>query len=217
MIYESRIYHTVPGKLPELHARISNHTMGYFKKHGIGIMGFWSDEIGAGNKLTSVLTFESLAAREEIWASLRADPDHQQARAEYEAEGPLVVKITNRLMQLTDYSPEPHLSSEVQEVRVYDAMPGKTTAMHQRFSNHTLNSFERAGIDSIAFWTEIVGTSNRLVYMLGYSSLGDREKCWTAHLTNAEWRKARAESEKDGPLVRATHHTLIRPTPYSPR
>ena len=100
---------------------------------------------------------------------------------------------------------------------MYDAMLGKTSAMHQRFSNHTLNSFERAGIDSIAFWTEIVGTSNRLVYMLGYSSLGDREKCWTAHLTNAEWRKARAESEKDGPLVRATHHTLIRPTPYSPR
>lgn len=191
--------------------------MGYFKKHGIGIMGFWRDEIGSGNKLTSILTFDSLADWEEKWASFRADPGHQQVRAESEVNGPLVAKITNRLMQLTDYSPEPQLSSNVQEVRMYDAMPGRTSAMHQRFAHHTLRSFERAGMENIAYWTEVVGTSNRLVYMLGYSCMGDREKCFTAHLTNAEWLKARAESEMDGPLVRATHSTLIRPTPYPPR
>ena len=30
MLYESRIYYTVPGRLPALNARFANHTMGFF-------------------------------------------------------------------------------------------------------------------------------------------------------------------------------------------
>ena len=35
MIYELRIYDTVPGRLPDLNARFANHTLGLFAKHGI--------------------------------------------------------------------------------------------------------------------------------------------------------------------------------------
>ena len=45
MLYEARIYMTVPGRLPALNNRFANHTLGFFKKHGIGVLGFWTDEI----------------------------------------------------------------------------------------------------------------------------------------------------------------------------
>ncbi len=125
--------------------------------------------------------------------------------------------VQNTFMRLTPYSPEPQLSSNVQELRVYDAMPGKLPALHDRFSNHTMRLFERHGIENIAYWTEDVGTSNRLVYMLGYPGLGDREKSWAAFGADPDWNKARAESEKDGSLTRISHHSILRLTPYSPR
>ncbi len=39
--YEIRTYIAAPGKLEELHARFRNHTMKFFKKHGIAVVGFW--------------------------------------------------------------------------------------------------------------------------------------------------------------------------------
>ena len=217
MLYESRIYHAVPGKLPAINDRFANHTMGYFEKYDIGMMGFWTDEIGTSNQLTYILTFDSMTDREKKWGAFQADPGWHQVRAETEADGPIVAHVQNTFMRLTPYSPEPQLSSNVQELRVYDAMPGKLPALHDRFSNHTMRLFERHGIENIAYWTEDVGTSNRLVYMLGYPGLGDREKSWAAFGADPDWNKARAESEKDGSLTRISHHSILRLTPYSPR
>jgi hypothetical protein len=181
------------------------------------MMGFWTDEIGTSNQLTYILTFDSMTDREKKWGAFQADPGWHQVRAETEADGPIVAHVQNTFMRLTPYSPEPQLSSNVQELRVYDAMPGKLPALHDRFSNHTMRLFERHGIENIAYWTEDVGTSNRLVYMLGYPGLGDREKSWAAFGADPDWNKARAESEKDGSLTRISHHSILRLTPYSPR
>ena len=217
MLYESRVYVAVPGKLPAINDRFANHTMGFFKNHGIGMMGFWTDEIGTSNQMTYILSFDSMADREKKWAAFGADTGWQQVRAETERGGPLVAVVYNSFMRLTPYSPEPRLSSNIQELRVYDAVPGKLPGIHDRFSNHTMPLFEKHGIENIAYWTEDVGTSNRLVYMLGYPSLGDRGKCWSAFQADPDWQKARAESERDGPLVRVSYHSIMRPTPYSPR
>jgi NIPSNAP len=217
MLYESRIYTAVPGKLPALNERFAKHTMGYFKKHGIGMLGFWTDEIGTSNQLTYILVFDSMADREQKMSVFQADTGWQQVRAETEAAGPLVAHVHNTFMRLTPYSPQPHCRSNVQELRVYDAMPGKLPALHERFANHTMRLFAKHGIDNIAYWTEDVGTSNRLVYMLGYPNLGARETSWAAFLADPEWQKARTESEKDGPLVRVSRHSILRLTSYSPR
>ena len=217
MLYESRFYHAVPGKFAAINDRFANITMDYFKQYEIGMMGFWNDVIGTSNLLTYILTFDSMADREKKWTAFGADKARLAAFAETEVDGPLVAKVNNSFMQATPYSPEPQLSSNVQELRIYNAMPGKLPALHDRFSNHTMRLFERHGIENIAYWTELVGTSNRLVYMLGYPSLGDREKSWAAFQADPEWEEARAESERDGPLVRVSTHSIMRPTAYSPR
>jgi hypothetical protein len=128
-----------------------------------------------------------------------------------------VAQVLNTFMRLTPYSPSPQIKSAVQELRIYDAMPGKLPALHDRFANHTIKLFARHGIENIAYWTEDVGTSNRLVYLLGYPDLGAREKSWASFGADPDWQKARTDSEKNGPLVRVSQHCILRPTPYSPR
>ena len=41
MIYELRIYTTLPGRLPNLLSRFENHTLRIWEKHGIKQVGFW--------------------------------------------------------------------------------------------------------------------------------------------------------------------------------
>jgi hypothetical protein len=72
-------------------------------------------------------------------------------------------------------------------------------------------------MENIAYWVDDVGTSNRLTYMLGYPDLGAREKSFAAFQADPAWQQARAESEKDGALVRVSRHSILRLTSYSPR
>ena len=90
MLYEQRVYHAVPGKLPALNNRFANHTIGYFNQYEIGIMGFWTDEIGTSNQLTYILTFDSMADREKKWAAFGSDQKRLDIFAETEVDGPLV-------------------------------------------------------------------------------------------------------------------------------
>jgi NIPSNAP len=217
MLYESRIYTAVPGKLPAVNDRFAKHTMDFFKKHGIGMLGFWTDEIGTSNRLIYILVFDSMADREKKWTAFQADPGWHQVRSETEAAGPIVAHVVNAFMRLTPYSPPPQMRSNIQELRIYDAMPGKLQALHDRFANHTMQLFTKHGIENVAYWTEDVGTSNRLVYMLGHADLGAREKGFSAFQADPAWQQARAESERNGPLVRVSRHAILRLTPYSPR
>ncbi len=217
MLYEFRVYDTMPGKLPALNDRFANHTIGFFKKYDIGIVGFWTAEIGVSNRLTYILSFDSMADREQKWGAFGADPGWLEVRAETEKDGAINRVVSNQFMRLTPYSPDPHIATNVQELRVYDAVPGKLPNLHDRFSNHTIKLFEKHGIENVAYWTDDVGTSNRLIYMLGYDNLGDREKSWAAFGADPDWQKARAESEKNGALVRQSRSTILRRTSYSPR
>ena len=217
MLYELRVYNAVPGKLPALNQRFAEQTMGFFKKHGIGMLGFWTAEIGTSNQLTYILKFDSMADRETKWAAFQADGEWQEVRASTEKDGPFTASIRNTFLRTTPYSPEPKIDTNVQEMRVYNAMPGKLPALNDRFANHTTGLFEKHGIKNVGYWTEDVGTNNKLVYMLGYANLGDREKGWAAFQADPEWQKARAASEANGPLVSQSQSTILRPTAYSPR
>ena len=218
MIYEWRTYEATPGKLPALQTHLEV-AAGLFKKHQLGVLGFWTEEIGTGGQVNYMWIYEDLAEREKKLAAFGSDSVwKRQVAEETEREGgPVVARTHNTMLQLTPYSPTPRLTTKIQEWRIYEAMPGKLPDLHNRFANHTLRLFEKHGITNIGYWTEVFGTSNRLVYMLGYPSLGDREKSWTAFQADPDWQQARAESEKNGPLVAKTYARILRPTAYSPK
>jgi len=105
----------------------------------------------------------------------------------------------------------------IYEQRVYEALPGKMAALQDRFANHTIRLFEKHGMKVVGFWTNYIGgVSNQLIYMLGYENLAERERTWAAFSADPEWQQARAESERDGPLVARTSNVILRPTRFSP-
>ena len=105
MIYELRVYHTVPGRLPALVKRFDTITLGLFEKHGIKQVGFWNVLIGESTTdLVYMLQFDSLADREKKFAAFAADPEWIEARAKTEADGPIVATITNTILTPTSFS-----------------------------------------------------------------------------------------------------------------
>ena len=105
MIYEIRIYDAMPGKLPALNDRFAKITLGYFEKHGIKSVGYWTDLIGISGRLTYMLAFDDLAHRERAWGGFQADEERLARFAETEKDGPLVARVENRIMRPTPYSP----------------------------------------------------------------------------------------------------------------
>ena len=106
MIYELRIYHSMPGRLPVLLSRFQNHTLRIWEKHGIRQAGFWTTLIGASesNQLTYLLAWGNLAEREEHWNAFLADPEWIATKTESEKDGLLVQNIRNELLTPTAFS-----------------------------------------------------------------------------------------------------------------
>lgn len=105
MIYELRVYHCVPGRLPDLLNRFTEVTLALWEKHGIRQAGFWTVAIGeSSNDLYYLLQWASLAEREEKWAAFASDPDWLSAKAKTEANGQLVASVSNQMLQPTSFS-----------------------------------------------------------------------------------------------------------------
>ncbi|MBG1241139.1 NIPSNAP family protein [Nostoc sp. NZL] len=105
MIYELRIYHAMPGRLPALLSRFQNHTLQIWEKHGIRQAGFWTTLVGESNQqLTYMLAWDSMAERQERWNAFLADPEWIAISTETEKDGLLVQNISNQLLAPTAFS-----------------------------------------------------------------------------------------------------------------
>lgn len=105
MIYELRIYHAMPGRLPALLSRFQNHTLQIWEKHGIHQAGFWTTLIGESeSNLIYLLAWDSMDDREKRWSAFTADPEWIAIKTETEKNGPLVQNISNELLAPTTFS-----------------------------------------------------------------------------------------------------------------
>lgn len=105
MIYESRIYRCIPGRLPALLKRFENTTLKLWEKQGIRPVGFFTTLIGESNQeLTYFLAWESLAERETKWTAFMTNPEWTAARAKSEEDGQIVANITSQFLVPTAFS-----------------------------------------------------------------------------------------------------------------
>ncbi|HEV7814206.1 MAG TPA: NIPSNAP family protein [Janthinobacterium sp.] len=105
MVYELRIYHCAPGRLPALNERFQNVTLPLWDKHGIEQAGFFTTLIGPSNQtLTYLLKWESLTERERKWNAFMSDPDWLAKRAASEATSIIVERIESSFLSPTAYS-----------------------------------------------------------------------------------------------------------------
>ena len=110
-------------------------------------------------------------------------------------------------------------STEVYELRVYHAAPGKLSDLLVRFRDHTIKLFEHHGIESVAYWTPVdePEKSNTLIYILRHPSREAAEANWKSFRDDPDWQSVRDKSEANGKLVEKVDSTFMALTDFSPR
>ena len=108
-------------------------------------------------------------------------------------------------------------SSHVFELRMYTVNPGKLEALKARFGNHTDAIFKRHDMKSIGYWApeDAPASQNLFIYILEHPSREDAKKNWAAFQADPDWKKVKAESEANGPLVDHIDSYFMDPTSYS--
>lgn len=105
MIYELRIYRTLPGRLPALLDRFQNHTLRIWERFGIKQAGFWTTVIGKSSyDLTYLIAWNSMAEREQKWPAFQKDPEWMKILAETEKDGPINANISTQFLMPTAFS-----------------------------------------------------------------------------------------------------------------
>ena len=106
-VYELRVYHAAPGKLPDLLARFREHTTKLFERHGIRNVAYWTplEEPEKGNTLIYILQHPSREAAAANWKAFQDDPEWKSVHDKSEVNGKLVEKVDSTFLVLTDFSP----------------------------------------------------------------------------------------------------------------
>jgi len=73
-VFELRVYHTLPGRLPALQARFRDNTLRIFKHHDMTSIGYWTpqDSPASENTLIYILAHDSRDAAKKHWAEFQA-------------------------------------------------------------------------------------------------------------------------------------------------
>jgi hypothetical protein len=103
-VFELRTYYAADGKMDALHARFKNHTVKLLQKHGMELIGFWTDVKEPNRKLIYLVAHKSKDAADASWKAFRVDPDWVAAKTKSEEGGSLTTKIEVVWMNPTDYS-----------------------------------------------------------------------------------------------------------------
>jgi hypothetical protein len=104
-VFELRIYHAMPGKLPALESRFRDSTSKLLAKHHLKVVGYWVPE-GSPDWDNTFVFLVAHSSREEAkknWDAMRADPEFQEM-IKSEQENKLVEKIDSTYMRPTDFS-----------------------------------------------------------------------------------------------------------------
>jgi hypothetical protein len=102
-VFELRTYTSPDGKLPNLLTRFRDHTVKLFEKHGMQNIGYWVPK-DQPNTLIYIVAHKSTDAAKASWDAFRNDPSWAKVKAESEASGKIVDKVTSVFMDPVDFS-----------------------------------------------------------------------------------------------------------------
>jgi hypothetical protein len=107
--------------------------------------------------------------------------------------------------------------SQVYELRVYHAMPGKLNDIVKRFRDDTRPVFDKHGIHSVGYWVpqDAPAKDNTLIYIVSHPSREAAAKNWKEFATSDEWKAIVARTEANGKIVDKIDSTFMDPTDYS--
>jgi hypothetical protein len=105
-VFELRVYHTLPGKVPALESRFRDTASKLLTKHNLKVVGYWIPE-GTSDWDNTFIFIVDHSDREEAkksWDAMMADPEFQ-GMLKSEQANKLVERIDRTYMRPTDFSP----------------------------------------------------------------------------------------------------------------
>jgi hypothetical protein len=104
-VFELRVYHAVPGKLPALETRFRDTTSKLLAKHDLKVVGYWVPEDAPAwdNTFIYVVAHSSREEAKRNWDAMFADPAFQEV-IKAEQANKLVEKVDVAYMRPTDFS-----------------------------------------------------------------------------------------------------------------
>ena len=102
MVYELRTYRIPEGRMPDILDRFETTAFGLFERHGIEVVGFWTRS--DANDLVYLCRFASEEAMQQAWEAFRVDPEWVEAKAQTEANGPIVDEVISYTLIPTSFS-----------------------------------------------------------------------------------------------------------------
>jgi hypothetical protein len=93
--------------------------------------------------------------------------------------------------------------TRVYELRTYTCNEGKLEALKARFRDHTIEIFNRHGMESIGYWIpqDPEKSKTTLIYILAHPSREAAAKNWKEFASDPEWKKVAADSEANGKIL----------------
>lgn len=107
MIYQLRIYEIFETNKDAFHARFRDHAMRIMGQYGFDFVGLWESATPERTEFIYLLRWPDEATMRRQWEEFMADEEWTQIKRETSAKyGDLVGTIDQKVMILTDYSPE---------------------------------------------------------------------------------------------------------------
>lgn len=205
---------------------LGKHFVPAVKRAGAGTVGAFASVIGGGSPFILLTTsFPSLSAIDSAMDKMLADKDYIQARTEFDS-GPLAyARMETSLLKCFDSIPDIEIPpsdgkrpARIFELRTYESNNsttlGKKVAM---FDNGEIAIFRKVHMAPVFFGRTVYGQNMpNLTYMLGFDSLADREKAWSAFGSDEDWKKLRSTPGLSDPeIVSNISNSILRPLPFS--
>jgi hypothetical protein len=132
--------------------------------------------------------------------------------------------MTRRLLLLASiaaglFSSVASAEGRVFELRIYTANEGKLEALKARFRDHTTAIFKKHHMEVVGYWTpqsDDPKSKDTFIYILAHPSREAATKNWKEFGEDPEWVKVKADSEKNGLLVKKVDSTFMDALPFSP-
>jgi hypothetical protein len=103
-VFQLRVYHALPGKLPALESRFRDTTSKILARHNVTAVGYWVAEDPATNSFIWIAASSSPEEEKKNFDAMFADPEFQRDVIKPEQAEKTVEKIDVTQMRATDFS-----------------------------------------------------------------------------------------------------------------
>lgn len=225
-MYELRTYRLKPEKLPLLDAYLSKAVIPALKRHGIGPVGVFAEDINRPEvKVFVLIVHPSAELAATLAARLNADEEYLKAAAEFmavRASDPAYLRIESSILSAIEGMPKmdkPDASKpRLLNLRVYESHNERAAQKKiEMFNKGELSIFKRVGLTPVFFAETIVGGSMpNLTYLLVFPDEPGRKSAWERFIGDPEWTKLKAIPEyADKEIVSRITNYILTPRPYS--